>query len=131
MKVRGNDKIYFEQHPISNFGNEVEAVYICVKLKNKNSFHRLQKIRNAKSLRHYTYARNGHYYFRMKVPEALCKEFGCSLFRKSLNTKSPQEANHIANILKDRFKNLFKQERTGFLSKREIKDSVNEIALST
>ncbi len=75
----------------------------------------------------YIYARNGHFYFKMKVPVALCKEFGCLIFRKSLNTKSLLEANHIANILKDRFKDLFQQARTGILSKKEIRNSVNGI----
>ena len=75
----------------------------------------------------YLYARNGHFYFKIKVPVALCKKFGCPLFRKSLKTKSMLEAQHVSNILKDRFKDLFRQAKMGTLSKDEARECVSEI----
>jgi hypothetical protein len=74
----------------------------------------------------YLYARNGRFYFKMRIPLPLCKIFGCSSLRRSLRTKSLLEANHVANILRERFKELFKRIDVKEVSSEEIEASVKE-----
>lgn len=45
-------------------------------------------------------SRNGVYYFRTIIPKHLITLFGCSEFKRSLNTKNPNEAKSLALNLK-------------------------------
>jgi integrase len=72
--------------------------------------------------------RNGHFYYKVKVPVDLLHHFPSPVIKKSLKTTDPSTAKAIMANLEHKVQRVFTLLRTGMLDEAMVKDLVNEVS---